>query len=138
MTGLFTLLADLMVVLHGAYVLFVVGGAAAVTIGGFRSKQWIRNLPFRLIHLGAIAVVAIQELLGLPCPLTVWEYQLREAAGHGAQWELSFVARILHAVIYYDVPDWVFTVIYIGFALLVLLLFMVFPPRRRRPSSRVQ
>ena len=130
--SLYVLLADLMVVLHGIYVLFVVGGALAVIIGCMVHKSWARSVVFRLIHLGAILIVAIQEMLGLSCPLTIWEYQLREAAGQTAQWDLSFAARIAHRLIYYDFPDWVFTALYIGFAALIALLFLICPPRRRK------
>lgn len=127
--------ADVMVFLHFLYVAFVVGGELLILIGGFRNWRWIRSIVFRILHLAAIAVVAVQELLGILCPLTVWEYQLREIAGQRAEWDITFVGRIFRQLIYHDFPYWVFTFMYIGFAVLVGLTMILFPPRRRKHIS---
>jgi hypothetical protein len=55
-------------------------------------------------------------------------------AGQGSEEEISFVARIIRALIFYDFPTWVFTALYIGFGAAVVLTFLFIPPRRR--SSR--
>ena len=41
----------------------------------------MRNFWFRGSHLGAIAVVAAESLVGFVCPLTTWENRLRLLAG---------------------------------------------------------
>lgn len=124
------LLADAVVVLHFAYVLFAVGGEILVLAGGLLNWSWIRSLPFRLAHLAAVALVAAEALLGVICPLTDWEYRLRELAGQRVERQLSFVARLVRSVIFYDFPAWVFTLAYVGFAVIVALTFALFPPRR--------
>ena len=43
--------------------------------------KWVRNPWFRAIHLIAIGIVVAESLAGIPCPLTVWERQLRKMAG---------------------------------------------------------
>ena len=126
------LLADAVVVLHFGYVLFAVGGEVLVLAGGALGWRWVRNLPLRLTHLAAVALVAVEAVLGVVCPLTDWEYRLRELAGQQVERELSFVARLVRAIIFYDFPAWVFTVAYVGFALLVVGSFLLFPPRRAR------
>ncbi len=126
------LLADAVVVLHFGYVLFAVGGEVLVLAGGALGWRWVRNLPLRLTHLAAVALVAVEAVLGVVCPLTDWEYRLRELAGQQVERELSFVARLVRAIIFYDFPAWVFTLAYLGFALLVAGSFLLFPPRRAR------
>jgi hypothetical protein len=61
----------------------------------------------RYLHLGAIAFVAAEAVLGVACPLTVWEDLLRGGRGkHGGA--ESFVARWLRALLFYQAPEWVF------------------------------
>ncbi|MBX6392749.1 MAG: DUF2784 domain-containing protein [Burkholderiales bacterium] len=122
------MLADLVLILHAAFVAFVVLGAFAVVIGRFRRWAWTRNRTFRLAHLAAIVYVAVQSLLGWMCPLTVLEDRLR-----GAQTETGFVARWLRALLYYDFPGWMFTAAYAAFALFVLALYRWAPPAPRHP-----
>ena len=126
------LLADAVVVLHFAYVSFAVGGEVLVLAGGLLGWRWVRNLPFRLVHLAAVVLVAVEALLGVVCPLTDWEFRLRELAGQQVERQLSFVARLVRAIIFYDLPSWVFTVAYVGFAVLVAGSFLLIPPRRLR------
>jgi hypothetical protein len=126
------LLADAVVVVHFGYVLFAVGGAVLVLSGGLLGWRWTRNLPLRLAHLAAVVLVAVEALLGVVCPLTEWEYRLRELAGQQVERQMSFVARLVRSIIFYDFPVWVFTVAYVGFALLVAGSFLLFPPRRAK------
>jgi hypothetical protein len=118
-------LADLVLIVHFAFVLFVVGGLALTWIGAAAGWHWVRNFRFRAAHLAAIAFVAGESLLGIWCPLTVWEARLR---GVGA--EKSFIAEWVHRLLYYDLPEWMFTVMYVLFGLAVLLTWWRLPPRR--------
>lgn len=126
------LLADAVVVLHFAYVSFAVGGEILILAGGLLGWRWVRNLAFRLVHLVAVVLVAAEALLGVVCPLTEWEFRLRELAGQQVERQLSFVARLVRSIIFYDFPTWVFTVAYVGFAVLVASSFLLIPPRRRK------
>ena len=128
------LLADVVVAIHVAYVSYVVVGQLAIFAGAVLRWQWIRNVWFRVTHLLAISIVALEAILNITCPLTTWEYQLRLAAGQRPSGE-TFMGRLLHQLIYYNWPPWVFTAIYIGFALLVLATFVFAPPRWRRKET---
>ena len=110
-----TPLADLVLIAHFAFVLFVVGGLALIWIGAAAGWQWVRNLWFRVAHLAAIVFVAGEAIAGVWCPLTLWEAQLR-----GAQAEKSFVAQWIHWVLFYELPEWAFTAAYVLFALVVV------------------
>ena len=118
-------LADAILVVHAAFVLFVVGGLVATWIGLALGRPFARNPWFRNLHLAAIAFVVLESLLGMMCPLTVWEYQLR-----GEQSEAGFIQRWVHALLFWSWPAWVFTAIYAAFGLLVALTWWRFPPRR--------
>jgi len=121
------LLADLVLIVHFAFVIFVTGGLALIWIGAVAGWQWVRNFWFRVAHLGAIVFVAGEALAGVWCPLTIWEAQLR-----GVRAEKSFVAQWIHKLMFYSVPEWVFTVAYVAFALAVAVTFWLAPPIRRR------
>lgn len=122
-----SLLADVVLVVHFAFVLFVVGGLALIWVGALAGWAWVRNFWFRIAHLAAIAFVAAEALLGIWCPLTVWEAQLR---GGGA--ERSFIAQWVQRLLFYDFPEWVFTVLHVGFALLVAATWYFVRPVKHR------
>lgn len=137
--GSYALLADLIVVFHLFYVAFAVGGEAAIITGWFFRQTWIRNPVFRVAHLLSVVFVAIEASFGIFCPLTVWEYQLRQLAGQRVDRDISFIARLVRMAIFYDLPPWVFTIIYISFGVLVILTFIFIPPRfLKRTDSLVK
>ena len=127
----YELLADLVVAIHVGYVCYVILGQAAILLGWVRNWRWIRNPYFRWAHLAAIVIVAGESLLEIPCPLTVWEDQLRALAGHTVE-QGSFIGRLLDWLMFYEAEPSVFTWIYVGFAVLVLLTLVLVPPRWRR------
>ena len=120
------MLADAILLVHAAFVLFVVGGLAAIWAGVARERLWARNRAFRLAHLAAIAFVAAESLAGIACPLTLWEDALR-GRDPGAQ---SFVGRAVRAALYWDLPESVFTAAYVAFAALVAWTWWRWPPFR--------
>jgi hypothetical protein len=129
------LLADAMVVFHAAYVSFVVFGLAAILIGIALGWSWVRNIWFRAIHMLAIGIVVGESLLGVPCPLTVWEAQLRKTAGQTA-YSGDFIGYWAHQLIFFRADPWVFTLIYTLFGLAVLVALFLAPPRRSRRHDR--
>jgi hypothetical protein len=120
-------LADFILIIHFALVLFIVGGLALIWVGAGLAWRWVRNFWFRVTHLAAIGVVAAEALAGVWCPLTVWEDALRG----GARGETSFIARWIHRILFYSFPEWVFTVVYVLFALTVAATFLFIPPHSR-------
>ncbi|MGA2640841.1 MAG: DUF2784 domain-containing protein [Spirochaetia bacterium] len=131
----FAFLADFIVGVHFCYVMFTVGGEIVILLGGLFRWRWVRILSFRIIHLASVALVALEALVGAQCPLTIWEYRLRMMAGQGSNAQISFIARLVRSVIFYDLPAWVFLAAYVGFALLVGLTFILLAPQRRPPSQ---
>jgi hypothetical protein len=125
-----TAAADAVLLVHFAFVLFVTGGLAAIWIGAAFGSEWVRNLTFRVLHVAAICFVAAEALAGMVCPLTSWEDALR-----GRETETGFVARWVRRVLFYDLPEGVFTAVYVAFALAVLATFWFVPPNRRRKKT---
>lgn len=125
----YQLLADAVLLLHFAVVVFVVGGLAVVLVGNAAGWRWVNDWWFRLAHLLAIGVVVVQSWLGQHCPLTILESWLRVQAGDRA-YRQSFIEHWVQRIIYYDVPLWAFTLVYTGFAALVALAWRRYPPQR--------
>ena len=124
---IYQLLADLVLVFHFAIVIFIVLGLLLIVIGGVRRWRWVRNRWFRYLHLVAIGFVVIQAWLGKLCPLTYLENSLRDKAGE-ATYSGSFIGHWIQSVLYYDLPFWVFTVLYTLFGLIVFICWLIFKP----------
>lgn len=120
-------LADLILVVHALFIVFVVMGWMLTVIGGFLGWQWILNAWFRCVHLACIGVVVLQSWVGVVCPLTSWENDLRLAAGEPA-YEIGFIATWLHRLIFLHAPVWAFTLAYTLFGFAVLATWMWRPP----------
>ena len=82
-------LADLVVVLHMAFVLFA-------ALGGFLVFKWRR---VAWLHIPAALWAALIEFAGWECPLTPLENWLRRLGGE-AGYQTSFIERYLLPVIY--------------------------------------
>jgi hypothetical protein len=126
-------IADLIVALHACYVAFLVLGLAAILVGTVCRWRWIRNIYFRTIHLAMIALVVAETLAGVPCPLTVWEKQLRVRAGQ-ATYPGDFVGYWVHRWLFYRAEPWVFTLVYVTFGLAIVVALVLAPPQL--PSAR--
>ena len=120
------MIADAILVVHFGIVLFIIGSLIAVWTGAALGWRWIRNPWFRYAHLGAIVFVAGEALVGMACPLTVWEDALRG----GARAE-SFVGRWVRWLLFYEAPEWAFTAAYVAWAIATLLTLRAVPPTRR-------
>lgn len=130
MSTWYSLLADVIAVAHFGFVLFVVLGQVLILIGWAAGWAATRNIWFRVAHLAAIGFVVVEAWLGVLCPLTVIESDLRALAGESG-YDKSFVAYWLDRLMYFEAPFWMFTVGYTVFGLLVLLTFVGYPPKGR-------
>ncbi|PXW88406.1 uncharacterized protein DUF2784 [Nitrosomonas sp. Nm84] len=118
------LLADLVLIIHFLYVLFVVGSLPVIWLGAWLKLPFVRNRWFRYAHLAAILFVVVESFLGVVCPLTAWENSLRQAEMDG-----SFIQRWIHEIMFYNVPESVLTIMYVLFAGLVAVTFKWVPPK---------
>jgi len=133
---LYRLAADIVVVVHFAFVAFVLFGQLAIVLGVMLRWGWVRNMTFRIVHLLSILVVVAEAVAGMTCPLTTWEHDLRALAGQ-ATYAGDFIPNLVHDMLFYDAEGWIFTASYIAFGLLVVGTFIVAPPRRARRKSDI-
>ena len=124
---LYRILADIVVAFHFAYVGFVVFGLVVTLAGAALGWDWVRNLWFRALHLAMIGIVVAEAWLGIVCPLTTWEKDLRQLAGQTA-YRGDFIANLLHDAMFFQADPWVVTLGYTLFGLAVLLTFIWAPP----------
>ncbi len=86
---LYRVLADAVVAVHFAFILFVVGGP--LIAWRWRGVVWF--------HLPALAWAAVTVTIGAPCPLTPLEKRLRRLAGADG-YDGGFVDHYIEDVIY--------------------------------------
>ena len=118
-------MADALLVVHFMIAAFIVGGLPLTWLGVLLGWKWIGNPTFRYLHLAAIALVALEALLGYACPLTIWEDLLR-----GGVRPETFVGRWVQRMLYYQAPELVFTAAYAAWALATLITLKLVPPKR--------
>ena len=120
----FDLLSDLLLLLHGAFVLFVVAGGLLVL--KWPAVAWV--------HLPAAVWGAVIEFIGFTCPLTPLEQTWRRAAG-GEAYEGGFIEHYVTAALY---PTGLTRAIQVALGLLVLGLnaWVYWRVWRRRQSPQ--
>lgn len=116
--------ADAILIVHFAYVAFVASGFLFIPLGAWRAWRWTQSVRYRVLHGAAIGYVAFEQLFGITCPLTLWEYWLRGGVGAPR----AFVPRLLQAVLFHEWPAAVFTGLYVGLVVLVLFYWWRLPP----------
>lgn len=126
--------ADVVLAAHIIYTAYIVLGLAAIWIGRLAGARFVTNSWFRGTHLGCMAVVVVQSLLGIMCPLTVLEWRLRSASGL-AFYKQTFMQRVAEVVLYEDLPGHVFLVIYAAFFIAMLLTAVFVPFGKRKTDS---
>ncbi|MCA9205881.1 MAG: DUF2784 domain-containing protein, partial [Planctomycetales bacterium] len=99
--NIYRLLADAVVTLHIAYVLFVILGLLVVLVGRLLHWTWIRNPWFRFVHLAMIGIVVVESWLKITCPLTTLEDWLRLQAGETVT-DGSFIGRWMHDLLFLE------------------------------------
>ena len=110
---MYSFLADLVVLLHFSFVLFVV-------FGGLLALRWQR---FAVLHLPAVLWALFLELKpGTLCPLTPLELMLRQRAGEPS-YTGGFVGHYLGPIIY---PNMTLQDQYFIAAALFLFTFVIY------------
>jgi len=125
----YSLLADIIVAIHLMYACFVLLGFLTIVIGKPCGWIWVRNFGFRVMHLVCTVFVPLESLVRITCPLTTLEnFFLRASGANG--YNRSFIGRFINEVLFYEAAEWVFAMIYVTLAILVVLYFILFPPVR--------
>ncbi len=128
-------LAQIVLALHVAVIAFNIFGLVAVPLGAWRGWAWVRIRWWRVLHLAALSLVALQALLGDDCFLTAWESDLLLSAGRRGYAE-PFIQTWVDRMIYWNLPMAFFTMLYVLVWLYVLLLWVWVRPARKASRPR--
>lgn len=119
------MLADLILLTHFALAIFIVLGLPLVWMGAWLGWNWVHGRAWRYAHAIAVLTVAAEALTGSVCPLTRWEDALRANADGR-----SFIGRWFARLLYYDFPEWAFTMAYVVYAAATVATLRLVAPRR--------
>ena len=137
--GTYRLLADIVLVIHFAFVAFVVIGLLITWLGYFLRWAFVRNFYFRATHILAMAVVLLESIFGIVCPLTDWEMTLRKLGGQTPYGDQGFMHDWVHTLLFLDLQPSTFTIGYACFFIALVLSFIfVFPELPWRKEKPVQ
>lgn len=122
-------LGQVVLAVHLLIIAFNVAGLVAIPLGARLGWRFVRWRCLRLLHLGSLAVVALQAVLGRACFLTDWQAALTGEGAHD-----PMIMRWINNVVFWPLPMWVFTALYVAvFAYVVGLWWWVRPERRIVP-----
>ena len=125
--------ADIILVTHFLFVLFVVGSLPLIWIGARMRARFVRNLRVRVAHLARILFVALESLVGMVCPFT---WTGRFAAARANRKRTSFSAGCT-GFFSTTSPKGVLTVIYLMFPSSSPHTFKLVPPHRAAGSEPI-
>jgi uncharacterized protein (DUF983 family) len=123
---IYGLAADLVLIVHLAFVGFVVFGAVLVA-------KWRKLMPW---HIAAVLWGVLTEFVGIVCPLTPLEVDLRQLSGE-AGYQGDFIGHYIVSVLYpsgltRELQIWLGFVALVPNVLVYAWLFL----RRRRGETR--
>jgi hypothetical protein len=121
------ILADGILLLHAAIIAFNIFGLIVTPLGAWRRWAFVRIFWWRALHLGSWAIVALQAVFGRACFLTMWQGALQSQAGAPATTQPMIMAWI-NTLIFWPLPLWAFSLIYIAVALYAVGLWWLVPP----------
>ena len=89
-----TILSDLVMAVHFAWVLFIVLGMPVLV--------WLNLARWRLFHFAALVVTVVMQVAGTICPLTYLEAALRPGRTAGDVYPGQFVMEFIESIMYVD------------------------------------
>ena len=135
--GQILILADTILVTHFIIAAYLTLGLPIIWLGKVFGRQFIHNPWFRYSHAGLMGFVLAESLIGMFCPLTIWEGDLRRTAGKpAAGHNESFISYWLGELLFHDFSETAYSVAYGLFFLLIALTFLYIPVRKTGKKCR--
>lgn len=125
----FRLLADLIVTIHFAWILFILWGFM-LTLRGFFHKEFFDRWLFRTLHLFGIVYVSVLAIMGKYCPLTVWENVLRAKYDPNLTYPGSFIIYYIERLVYPEVNPLIIQIPTAFIAVFTIIVFIFRPPAK--------
>ena len=120
------LIADFVLLVHFCIVLFISFGFFLIPVGYSFDWIWIKKRHLRLLHAGMMSFITFETLLGMACPLTILENNLRDINENQL-----FVSKWMSEIIYWDFPSKFFIVLYCIFLGWTFLMWKNYPPIKK-------
>ena len=117
------MIADIVLLLHFSIVIFITFGFFLIPIGYKSNWLWVKNFKLRICHFGMMVFITLETLLGITCPLTSIENNLR-----GINKSTSFISYWINQIIYWNLPSQFFIILYCAVLIWTFLLWKFFPP----------
>ena len=122
------LAAYAVLIVHLAVIAFNVFGLVVVPLGGWLGWRFVRVRWWRFLHVGSMAVVALQAVCGRACFLTILQGALTGESTSSRPMIMDFVNH----VIFWPLPMWAFAVLYVALLAYVVALMKLVPVVRKR------
>ena len=122
----YLVLADAVLLLHLCVILFNIFGIIVVPLGAWRGWKFVRVFWWRALHVGVLAVVALQAVMGRLCFLTIWHADLAQLAD-GRTSNMPGIAAFISRLIFWPLPAWAFVVLYIAVCIYTFALWRLVP-----------
>jgi len=126
---LYRILADLIVTIHFAWILFMLTGFI-LTLRGFFHREFFEKWLFRVMHLIGVIYVNLLGLMGKFCPLTLWENILREKHNPSLTYPGSFIIHYVEKLVYPEVNPWIIYIPTIFITVFTIIIFILRPPAK--------
>ena len=124
---IYNVIADIIVILHFIWIMFMIIGFI-FTVCGFLWKKFFEWALFRTVHLCGIVYVTLLALLGEYCPLTIFENALRTSYDPTLTYPGSFISHYIEHLVYPDVHPLYIIIPTIGIAVFTLIMYIIKPP----------
>ena len=129
------IIADIIVIVHLIWILFMLLGFILTLCGFFWSNFFDRWL-FRTAHLCGIIYVSILAIVGAQiravCPLTILENVLRIKHDPASTYSGEFIIHYAEKLIYPDINPLIITMGTLFIAVFTVVVFIVRPPAKIR------
>jgi len=104
----YKILADIVVIIHFLWILFLVSGAF----------PGVKNKAIKIFHISGLVFAFVIQIFGWYCPLTHLEVWLRAKHDPSLAYAGSFIIHYMEGFIYLEIPAWLvfsLTLLLIGF-----------------------
>lgn len=124
----YKLLADLIVVIHFIWIIFMLLGFLLTLQAFFYKRDFFKWFRFRIIHVLGIFYVALLSILGRYCPLTILENYLRSRYDPNLVYPGSFIIHYLEGLVYPQVNPLIILIPTGFIAVFTVFAFILKPP----------
>ncbi len=126
---IYKVLADMIVTMHFAWILFMLIGFIFTLCSFFRKNFWDRWL-FRTIHLFGIVYVSALAIMRKDCPLTLLENALRAKYNPALTYPGSFMVYYVEKLVYPNANLLLILIPTAFIAIFSIIIFIVKPPAK--------